>query len=135
MFLNSLNPKEKDNFLKLAVAVIKADGVIEVSETQILSAYAGEMQVPVCNTDDPVDVDAIISEFASNSTVQVKRIVLAELLALVFVDGEYSDEEKAFVQKLTSAFEFNVDMIDHVVDLEKSYMASYTALVDFINKE
>lgn len=39
MFLNSLNSTEKDNFMKLAVAVIKADGVVEESEKQILSAY------------------------------------------------------------------------------------------------
>lgn len=135
MFLSLLNAKEKDNFLKLAVAAMKADGVIEDSEMQTVTAYANEMQIPVCNIDDPVDVDIIINEFASNSSTQVKRIVLAELVALVFADGAYSDEEKAFVQKLTSAFEFNVDMIDHVVDLEKSYIAAYVALVDFVNKE
>ena len=37
MFLNLLNPTEKENFIKLAVAVIKADGVIEESEKQILT--------------------------------------------------------------------------------------------------
>lgn len=90
MFLNLLNAKEKNDFLKLAVAAIKADGVIEDSEMQTVTAYVNEMQIPVCNTDDPVDVDAIIGEFASNSTVQVKRIVLVELLALVFADGSNS---------------------------------------------
>ena len=39
MFLNSLNSTEKDNFMKLAVALIKADGVVEESEKQILSAF------------------------------------------------------------------------------------------------
>ena len=59
MFLNSLNPTEKDNFMKLAVAVIKADGVVEESEKQILSAYANEMQIPVCNLDEQCDADSI----------------------------------------------------------------------------
>ena len=31
MFLNSLNPTEKDNFMRLAVAVIKADGVVDLN--------------------------------------------------------------------------------------------------------
>ena len=51
MFLNSMNPTEKDNFMKLAVAIIKADGVVEESEKQILSAYANEMLIPICNLD------------------------------------------------------------------------------------
>lgn len=64
MFLNSLNPTEKDNFMKLAVAVIKADGVVEESEKQILSAYANEMLIPICNLDEQCDADSIIKEFA-----------------------------------------------------------------------
>ena len=55
MFLNSLKPKEKDNFLKLAVAIIKADGIVEESEKRVLSAYANEMQVPVCSLDEQGD--------------------------------------------------------------------------------
>lgn len=75
MFLNSLNSTEKDNFMKLAVAVIKADGVVEESEKQILSAYANEMQIPVCNLDEQCDADSIIKEFAMTSTLQTKRII------------------------------------------------------------
>lgn len=98
MFLNSLNPTEKDNFMKLAVAVIKADGVVEESEKQILSAYANEMQIPVCNLDEQCDADNIIKEFAMTSTPQTKRIVFLELLALAFADGNYAAEEKVLVQ-------------------------------------
>lgn len=135
MFLNLLNSKEKENFLKLAVAAIKADGVVEEAEMQTLSTYANEMQLPVCNTDDPVDVDVVINEFASNSATQVKRIVLVELLALAFADGDYSAEERGLVQQLATAFNFDIALIEQVVDLEKSYIAACASLVDFINKE
>lgn len=57
MFLNSLNPTEKDNFMKLAVAVITADGVVEESEKQVLFAYANELQIPVCNFDEQGKID------------------------------------------------------------------------------
>ena len=78
MFLNSLNPIEKDNFMKLAVAVIKADGVIEESERQILSVYSNEMQIPVSNFEGEGEIDKIIEEFAMNSTVQTKRIIFLD---------------------------------------------------------
>jgi DnaJ-domain-containing protein 1 len=134
MFLNSLNPTEKDNFMKLAVAVIKADGVVEESEKQILSAYANEMQIPVCNLDEQSNADNIIKEFAVNSTLQTKRIVFLELLALAFADGNYAAEEKALVQQIASVFEFDKAFIEQAINLEDAYMAAYMSLVNLVEK-
>lgn len=134
MFLNSLNPTEKDNFMKLAVAVIKADGVVEESEKQILSAYANEMQIPVCNFDEQVDNDSIIKKIAMDSTPQTKRIVFLELLALAFADGNYAAEEKALVQQLADAFEIDKAFIEKAIKLEDSYIAAYMSLVNLVEK-
>lgn len=134
MFLNSLNSTEKDNFMKLAVAVIKADGVVEESEKQILSAYANEMQMPVCNLDEQYDTDSIIKEFAMTSTLQTKRIIFLELLALAFADGNYAAEEKALVQQLADAFEFDRAFIEQAINLEDAYVAAYMSLVNLVEK-
>ena len=134
MFLNSLNPTEKDNFMKLAVAIIKADGVVEESEKQILSAYANEMQIPVCNLDEQCDADNIIKEFAMTSTPQTKRIVFLELLALAFADGNYAAEEKVLVQQLADAFEFDRAFIEQAINLEDAYVAAYMSLVNLVEK-
>ena len=134
MFLNSLNSTEKDNFMKLAVAVIKTDGFVEESEKQILSAYANEMQMPVCNLDEQIDADNIIKEFAMNSTLQTKRIIFLELLALAFADGNYAAEEKALVQQLADAFEFDRAFIEQAINLEDAYVAAYMSLVNLVEK-
>lgn len=134
MFLNSLNPTEKDNFMKLAVAVIKADGVVEESEKQILSAYANEMQIPVCSLNEQSNADNIIKEFAMNSTLQTKRIVFLELLALAFADGNYAAEEKVLVQQLADAFEFDRVFIEQAINLEDAYIAAYMSLVNLVEK-
>lgn len=134
MFLNSLNPTEKDNFMKLAVAVIKADGVVEESEKQILSDYANEMQIPVCNLDEQCDADNIIKEFAMTSTPQTKRIIFLGLLALAFADGNYAAEEKALVQQLADAFEFDRAFIEQAINLEDAYVAAYMSLVNLVEK-
>lgn len=134
MFLNSLNPTEKDNFMKLAVAVIKADGVDEESEKQILSAYANEMQIQVCNLDEQCDADSIIKEFAMTLTPQTKRIIFLELLALAFVDGNYAAEDKTLIQQLADAFEFDRACIEQAVKLEDTYVAAYMSLVNFVEK-
>ena len=120
--------------MKLAVAVIKADGVVEESEKQILSAYANEMQIPVCNLDKQCDADSIIKEFAVTSTLQTKRIIFLELLALAFADGNYAAEEKALVQQLTDAFEFDRAFIEQAINLEDAYVAAYMSLVNLVEK-
>lgn len=134
MFLNSLNPVEKDNFMKLAVAIIKADGIVEESEKQILSAYANEMQILVCNLEEQGDTDKVIKEFVMNSTIQTKRIVFLELLALAFADGNYATEEKALVQELADAFDFDKSFIEQAVNLEDAYVAAYMSLVNLVEK-
>lgn len=132
--MNSLSPTEKDNFMRLAVAVIKADGVVEESEKQILSAYANEMQIQVCNLDEQCDADSIIKEFAMTLTPQTKRIIFLELLALAFVDGNYAAEDKTLIQQLADAFEFDRAFIEQAVKLEDTYVAAYMSLVNFVEK-
>lgn len=134
MFLNSLNPIEKANFIKLAVAVIKADGIVVESEKQILSAYANEMQCPIYNLNEETDIDKIINEFITNSTLQTKRIVFLELLALAFVDGNYTIEEKTFIKQLANAFELDNAFIEKAINLEDAYMAVYMSMINLVEK-
>ena len=134
MFLNLLNSTEKENFLKLAVAVIKADGVIDDSEKQIQSAYANEMQINICNIEEQVDTEKIIKEYAMNSTVQTKRIVFIELLALAFADGNYAIEEKTLIQQLANAFDIDRVFIEKAINIEDAYMAAYMTLINLVEK-
>lgn len=134
MFLNALNPLEKNSFMKLAVLIIKADGVIEESEKRILSVYANEMRIPVCDFDEHDDTDKIVEKLKMNSTVQAKRIVFLELLALALADGYYGTEEKALLQQLADAFEFEKTFIEQAINLEDAYMSTYISLVNLIEK-
>lgn len=134
MFLNSLNPTEKDNFMKLAMTLIKADGVVEESEKQILSAYANEMQIQVRSLDEQCDTDKVIDELAKSSSLKTRRIIFLELLALAFADGNYVAEEKELLKCLANAFELDKTFIDRAVNLEDAYVAAYMSLVNLVEK-
>ncbi len=134
MFLNSLNPTEKDNFMKLAMTLIKADGVVEESEKQILSAYANEMQIQVRSLDEQCDTDKVIEELAKSSSLKTRRIIFLELLALAFADGNYVAEEKELIKCLANAFELDKTFIDRAVNLEDAYVAAYMSLVNLVEK-
>lgn len=134
MFLNSLNPTEKDNLMKLAMTLIKADGVVEESEKQILSAYANEMQIQVRSLDEQCDTDKVIEELAKSSSLKTRRIIFLELLALAFADGNYVAEEKELLKCLANAFELDRTFIDRAVNLEDAYVAAYMSLVNLVEK-
>lgn len=134
MFLNSLSSNEKNNFMKLAIAVIKADGVIENNEKQVLTAYANEMQIGIEDTDVQYDIDHIIESLSKESTDQSKRVIFVELLALAFADGNYTDEEKNIIQKLAKSFNLGEDFIERAINLQDSYIAAYMSLVNLIEK-
>ncbi len=134
MFLNSLNPTEKDNFMKLAMTLIKADGVVEESEKQILYAYANEMQIQVRSLDEQCDTDKVIEKLAKSSSLKTRRIIFLELLALAFADGNYVAEEKELLKCLANAFELDRTFIDRAVNLEDAYVAAYMSLVNLVEK-
>lgn len=134
MFLNSLNPTEKDNFMKLAMVMIKADGIVEDSEKQMMSAYANEMQITVRDFDEHDEIDRAIEEFAMNSTAQTKRIVFLELLALAFADGDHAAEEKALMRRLADTFGLDREFIEQAINLEDAYLTVYSSLVNLIEK-
>lgn len=134
MFLNSLSSNEKNNFMKLAIAVIKADGVIENNEKQVLSAYANEMQIEIEGIDVQYDIDNIIESLAKESTDQSKRVIFVEILALAFADGNFADEEKNIIQKLADSFNLGKDFIERAINLQDSYIAAYMSLVHLIEK-
>jgi len=120
--------------MKLAMVMIKADGIVEDSEKQIMSAYANEMQITVRDFDEHDEIDRAIEEFAMNSTAQTKRIVFLELLALAFADGDHAAEEKALMRRLADTFGLDREFIEQAINLEDAYLTVYSSLVNLIEK-
>lgn len=120
--------------MRLAMTLIKADGVVEESEKQILSAYANEMQIQVRSLDEQCDTDKVIEELAKSSSLKTRRIIFLELLALAFADGNYVAEEKELLKCLANAFELDRTFIDRAVNLEDAYVAAYMSLVNLVEK-
>lgn len=134
MFLTTLNKNEKEEFLSLAVAVIKADGIVDEAEKELLNAYATEMQVNLNDIAIQDDVENVITSVANNSTEATKRTVFIELLALAFADGDYAAEEKEIVQKVAQGFGLKPDFVERAVNLQDAYTAVCSSLVNLVKE-
>lgn len=134
MFLNALKPKEKELFLNLAMAVIKADGIIEDSEQEMLTAYAEEMHVSVNDVNFTPDINTSIKEAATIESEQTKRIFLVELLALSLVDGKFAEEEQNIITKVANAFGISKENVSKAVELEDAYITASSSLINFVEE-
>ena len=96
--------------------------------------YTKELQLPTLNLEEQYNINPIIEELAKNSTIQNKRIIFLELLALALVDGEYAIEEKTILGQLIKAFELEPSFVEQAINTEDAYISTYLTIVDLIEK-
>ncbi len=104
MFLNQLNNEERRIFLKLAIAVIKADGKLEEKEKLFVAEYSREMGVTDYDLNENIEPLRLAEKIGKSSTDAVKRIFLLELVALANADGEFAESEKSLILSLLQKF-------------------------------
>lgn len=135
MFLKQLNQEEKEIFLKLAIAVIRADEKIEKSEKAFITEYAHEMDISSYDLNIEVEANSLfktVNETCSNS---VKRIFLVELTACAYADGDFGKEESDLINSMIKEFGLEKSDLDECDELLKDYTSAAAALSRFIQEE
>ncbi len=100
MFLGKLDQLEKEAFVSLAVHAAGANGVVENEEYQMIEEYCQEMGIAFFDARNLKTMESVISTF-SGSEMQHKKIVVLELIGLMYADTDYDDEERSFVKDFT----------------------------------
>ncbi len=131
MFLNSLNNMQKQLFQKLAIKAAEANGVVELEEKNMLKCFAVEMNIePFYFTD--ISMDNLMQEILKNSNEQVLRIFLFETLAIIISDSEFDEEEKKFVDTLSSKFGISKEKTDEMLELLYEYSQIFNKINSLI---
>lgn len=118
MFLHFLQTKEhKEAFLELAHVVAKADGFVHRKEQGYLNSYLVELEM--LQSDFEFTEERELSDILGNiEDEQVKKIFLAEILLLIFADGDYNDDEKLVTRDMKRLFGFS----EETYELFKSWV-------------
>ena len=131
MFLNSLNKKQKNAFLKLAIKAAEANGVVELVEKNMLKAYGIEMEItPFYSTN--CDTEAVLQELKDTSTKSELKIVLFELLGILISDETFDKSEIEFINKVRTSFGVSQDKCDEMLKLLYDYSSVYKKIVTAI---
>lgn len=127
MFLNELNNEEKKAFLSLSVHAANANGVFEDEERAMMEEYCKEMGVSFFDIKDTQPLDIIMDIF-QKSGKRVKKIVLLEMLGLLYADGTYDDDEK----KLVVEYGMKVGVTKEEIDMITFHIKRYLDVVNDI---
>ncbi len=120
MFLNQLSYQEKKMFLDLSVHVAKANDVLASEEKAMISTYCTEMQLPPIELYETEPLETVTSYFALADD-HIKKIVLLEVFGLVYVDGNFDDEETVLVKKIAEEIGISKETYDNLHKAIKDY--------------
>lgn len=100
MYLELLHKDEQKSFLELARYSMGLNGEYKAEEEEMLLSYKHECQLVEYMANRQDEIEQIISSLKA-STIQVKKIILVELLGIMLADGEVCDNESKFLYKLS----------------------------------
>lgn len=132
MFLNQLSKEEKEKFISLSVYAAKANGEVAMEEMAMLEEYCKEMGIVFFNADSISTMDEII-EVYKNSDIVTKRIVILEMLGLLYADGNYDEKESQFATEFAINIGLNEKELAKQETLLKKYLEIMEEMVVAIN--
>ena len=123
MFLNRLTLNEKTNFLILAHHVAHADSDFSEEEELIVAKYCMEMQMDdVEYTPNHFNLENCLSSFGSEAS---KKIVLLEIMAMVFADSKLAKQEDLILNKIVKYFGLNPNLAVVYKEWAKSILSLF----------
>lgn len=105
MFLNRLKKKEKVAFLHLAHHIARSDNNFSESQKEIIGKYCMEMQIEdIKFNEKKFDLKQVLSSIKNE---QSQKIVLLEVMALIYSDNFLHEEEEKVLNKMIKVFGLN----------------------------
>ena len=134
MYLQELKAEQKELFLDLSILLSSSDNNFSIEEKNLIKQICAEMQIEERYT-TAAEFDDIVDKLVDISTRKHKRIMLIELAGIILVDGEYSDEEKQFINAIGEKFSIpSVEIDKMILSVSKLYDV-YEKFSMFINGE
>jgi len=123
MFLNRLKKKEKKAFLVLAHHIARSDSDFSDDEKSIIEKYRMEMQIDNIAFDDTkFDIYETLSKFKSDNS---KKIVVLELMALIYSDDYLHEGERVVLEKILEEFDLSYNLSIVYTEWAKTMLSLY----------
>ena len=123
MFLNRLEKEEKIAFLELAHYVARSDNDFSLSQKDIINNYCIEMQIE--NIEFNVNKFDIYNTLGKITNKKSHKIVLLEIMALIYSDNFLHEEERKVLEKILEEFNLNYHLATVYGEWAKAILSLY----------
>ena len=131
MFLNLMNKPQKELFMELAIKAAEVNGVVELEEKNMLKAYAIEMQIHARYKTER-ETEEILNSLLEITCEKERRIIVFEILGMMFSDGVYDEKEEQFVKYISDKAGMSIDDIMNMISVLKEYEKVYKKICDVV---
>jgi uncharacterized tellurite resistance protein B-like protein len=123
MFLNKLDTEERVAFLELAHHIARSDGEFSEEEKLIIGKYCMEMQI------DDVEFDEenfdIYNTLSKIKKADSRKVVLLEIMALIYSDDFLHEEERIVLEKILEEFDLSYNLSIVYSEWAKTMLSLY----------
>ncbi len=131
MFLEMLNHEQKELFLHLAAMAANAYNIVEDVERDMLIHFAREMNIePIIHSER--QLDEIIEALRELCGKTERKIILFELVGIMFSDTRCDDMEIAFLNDVATKFSVSSDDLKKMIGLAEEYIDLYNKIFDTV---
>jgi len=124
MFLNRLMKEEKIAFLELAHHIARSDNDFSEDQKSIISKYCMEMQIEDINyNENSFDIYETLEKIQSKRS---RKIVILEVMALIYADNFLHEEERKVLEKVLEEFDLSYNIAIVYTEWAKAMLSLYT---------
>jgi len=124
MFLNRLEKEEKVAFLELAHHIARSDNDFSEDQKNIIAKYCMEMQMEdIVYDKDTFDIYNTLDKIQNHRS---RKIVLLEIMALIYSDDFLHEEERKVLEKVLQEFDLNYNLSIVYTQWAKTMLSLYT---------
>lgn len=120
MFLQLLKDDEKEAFIDLARLAAGCNGSVEEEEEIMIEQYCAEMGIDMPMSHAKT-LDSVLNVF-TNADSQSRKTVVLEIIGLLFSDGDFDENEMAFISKIATALGVTKIQVQEMMELTGRYL-------------
>lgn len=132
MYLAMLSQKQKELFLDLSIFSMQSDGIIEPREQELVYQYCTEMDIERRVATKCDSVEEVLKELKHISTGSELKEMTIELVALMYADEDFADEENALLTNLQELFGFSSHLMGEIIFATQHLLLSHKMLARLI---
>lgn len=128
MYLANLSNEQKDLFLDLSMFSMESHNAVDKREKALIRQYCEEMKIDYRSEKKSSSFEEVLKRLKEISTDQDLKKITIEILAVMYIDERFDQEEHELLMCLKDVFQFSSHLMGELIFSTKHLLLSYQML-------